>query len=193
MNGFIVIVLLVVGFLLLVNGRDIVKAIWTSERKYPSQRIDRGDYALTKPAGFKVSDESHLFMIQSANVTGAIAIVDGRRIQEEFNCAWAVVSVTSGDGIEICRGVAKEHSDEVLSESEEIVDGNRVLTITAQRKTPAYFVIQTTHKAVMSLAHNKTYELRVSTINNQPPKYGKAANQILESFEVLPPAASVAS
>ncbi|MEL6321142.1 MAG: hypothetical protein AAFQ57_10905, partial [Cyanobacteria bacterium J06626_14] len=164
MGPTIIIILFVVAIFLIKNWQRIARLLASPKPKAPPEQINTDEFTVAKPAGFYRSTgrpTSLALEIYSEAKTGVIGIVDGQSVKEEFNCAWAVVSVTPGDGLELCRKLAKDKAEEILHEAEETLGGDRSLTITVLKRS-AHFRIETTHKVIISRDRNNTYELRAS-------------------------------
>ena len=187
MGPIVFIILFVVAVLLISNWGSIARLLTSPKPKAPAEQINTDEFTVAKPAGFyrpTGRPTSLALEIYSEAKAGVIGAVDGQSVREEFNCAWAVVSVTPGDGIELCRKVAKDKAEEVLCEVEEAVGSDRMLTITVLKRS-AHFRIETTHKIIVSSRHNKTYELRASVLSSKKAEYGEAVDEIIASFKVL--------
>lgn len=187
MDPIVFIILFVVAILLIRNWRSIARLLTPPKPQAPPEQINTDEFAVSKPAGFyrfTGRPTSLALEIYSEDKAGVIGVVDGQSVKEEFNCAWAVVSVTPEDGIELCREVAKNKAEEVLREVEATLGSDRSLTITVLKRS-AHFRIETTHKVIVSSRHNKTYELRASVLGSKKAEYGDAVDEIIASFKVL--------
>lgn len=183
MSGFLWIVAVVVVVLVAANWRDISRLLPTQKTKNLPEEINAGEFMLSKPAGFYTEDAGRMFQVFSENRTGTMSIVDGESVREEFNCAWAVVSISPGDCLEVCREVAKHGAEIVLSESTGQMNGEPSLTVMVQKKS-RFFTIETTHKAIFSCDRDKTYELRASVLTSKKAEYGQYVTQMVESFKL---------
>lgn len=188
MNAFLIIVLVVATILLISNWQSIRRLLTPPKPKAPPEQINTGEIALIKPAGFyrpATTTQSFAIEIYSEKKAGVIGMVDGRSVQEEFNHVWAVVSVTLGDGLELCRNVAKQNVEAILNEVEGQVGRDRMLTIEVVKRS-AHFQMETTHKVIVSSDRQKTYELRASVLSEKKAEYADAMAEILNSFNLVP-------
>ena len=185
-------VILVIAFIAIIfflkNQRNLKRLFAPAPKSSPAERIDTDEFSLLKPAGFSrpsPNSASHLFALElySDRKSGLIQIVDGQQVREEFNYAWAVVSVTPGDGLELCRTAARDSSVEILEETEASTDDGQQLTIVANKKSKL-FSIESTHKIVFNQQLNKTYELRISVLSDYKSKWIGPVNTMLSSFQL---------
>ncbi|MEO0354824.1 MAG: hypothetical protein AAF268_08380 [Cyanobacteria bacterium P01_A01_bin.3] len=185
-------VILVIAFIaitfLLKNQRNLKRLFASAPKPSPAKRIETDEFSLMKPAGFSCpspSSASKLFALElySDRRSGLIQIVDGHQVREEFSYAWAVVSVTPGNGLELCRNAARNSSVQILEETEETTNDEQQLTIVA-RKQSKLFSIESTHKVVFSPQLDKTYELRVSLLSDYKSEWIEPVGTILSSFQL---------
>ncbi|NJN04459.1 MAG: hypothetical protein HC873_10885 [Leptolyngbyaceae cyanobacterium SL_1_1] len=112
---------LIILFVVFVNWRSISRWLTPPKPPAPAEKINTGEFVLLKPPGFvAVSGNSHLFAaeIYSEKKAGGVGAVDGEMVREEFNHAWAVVSVTPGDALQICEAAATENCEAVQLETD---------------------------------------------------------------------------
>lgn len=188
MGGFIWI-LIAIAALLIWQNWDLVSRLLPKKKptQKPAQLIETSEFKILKPAGFYQPPEASLFSLYTEVKTGAISVIDGESIREEFNCAWAVVSISPGDTLEICRNMAKQDAIEILQEDDTTAadTADKRLSITVVKKTRLSLRIETTHTVVVSAARQKTYELRTSVMASKKEAYRDAIAQIIQSFEIL--------
>ena len=187
MNALLIIVLVIVTILVISNWYSTRRSLTLPKPQAPPEHINTGEIALTKPAGFyqpTATAQSFAIEIYSEKKAGVIGMVDGRSVQEEFNHAWAVISVTPGDGLELCRNVAKQNVETILNEVEGQSGRDRTLTLEVVRRS-AHFKIETTHKVIVSSDQQKTYELRASVLSEKKAEYADAMAEILDSFNLV--------
>ena len=186
MSSLLFIILLVAAFILVRNWQYISRSLRPPKPKHPAEEISTDEFLMLKPAGFRrISDPTSSFAVEiySERAAGVIGLINGQSVREEFNHAWAVVSITPGDTVHICKEVAENGAESVLNRLDS-QKGHDCTSIISVLKRSAHFRIETTHKAIFSSDRNKTYELRASVLTQERDEYLNAVSQIVASFRI---------
>lgn len=192
------IIIAVMAVILVLSNRDLLIDIFRRKPEKKSEKIKTDEFVITKPVGFYVPKTKNFpAEVYSTEMIAKVSTINGKNVTNQFNSAWAVVSVASFSEVsrEIVfnsnRQYVFDSADEILGESEIAIveNGERQFTITTLRKPHGegsnIFEIETVHKFVESLKYNKLYELRASILKDSKTKYGAGIDEIIESFQVL--------
>lgn len=192
------IIVAVIAVIFVLTNRDLIIDIFRSKPEKKSEQIKTDEFIITKPVGFYIPKTKNFpAEIYSTEMIVKVSRIDGKNVTNQFNSAWAVISVASFSEVsrEIVfnsnRQYVLETADEILSESEITTaeNGERQFAIITLRKPHGegsnIFEIETVHKFIESLKHNKIYELRASILTDSKTKYGAGINEIVDSFQVL--------
>lgn len=165
--------------------------------KYRREKIETRYFSVVKPDGFYIPEDNSsgadsLYLeelnLYSENGKGALTIVGGEQIQEEFKQAWARITVTNKFRYESLVGAIRSEPRVVLEESETVSpDGaHRTLLATTVEKSPhQMFEIEARFKAIEDRQTNQVYELAVCVLTSEKEKFAKAVDEIIESFTIL--------
>jgi len=151
----------------------------SAARAFEREVIDKKEFIIIKPEGLiNPLNENSEFVFE------AYSKEFGKNDAEEFNQMTAHLKIISGASFkEICEN-ARRSVSVILSENVSVNDKSQNVCLIEGRKSEDKVWFYSVCKIIHSVERQKTFQLRISILENYREDYAERLNETLESFTV---------